>query len=86
MNIKWKTLAADLLDEAADEFSNQGCNDWEWPEDWSIGARNTFLAALYHWDKCPEKHRSYETKVNRYAPIGDSLVMSFLAAQLRKDR
>lgn len=37
------TLAADLLDLAADEFANHGCEDWDWPADWDLRARKALL-------------------------------------------
>lgn len=33
LKAKLLAIAASLLDDAADEFSNHGCNDWKWPND-----------------------------------------------------
>ena len=36
---EWVGLAAAMLDTAADSFANHGCNDWQWPADWSRAKR-----------------------------------------------
>lgn len=46
MNPKWLHLAGELLDNAAGRYSNDGCNDWGWPEDWSEEERREFAIAV----------------------------------------
>ena len=78
MNPKWLKLAGDLLELAADEFSNHGCNDWEWPDSWSAIERREFAKSV--WANCgtPEY---YDPK---HLHLPDMVVMSFLADQLKK--
>jgi hypothetical protein len=46
MNPKWLKLAGDLLHRAADQMGNAGCNDWQWPADWTREERREFATAL----------------------------------------
>lgn len=32
---EWLVVASQLLDLAHGQFSNNSCNDWSWPEEWS---------------------------------------------------
>lgn len=47
MNKKWLVLAADFLEKASDEFSNHGCNDWEFPENWTTKEKVDFVRDMY---------------------------------------
>lgn len=78
MNPKWLKLAGQLLELASDKFSNHGCNDWEWPEGWSVEDRREFARAIAEEDGYdPEAY----VAEGRYGP-GDWEVMSFLAKRL----
>lgn len=46
MNPKWLKLAGEMLAEYADRLSNDGCNDWEWPADWTKADRLEFAKAI----------------------------------------
>lgn len=43
---KWMEVAGDLLDLASDTFSNHGCNDWVWPQDWTPEERRELVEAV----------------------------------------
>lgn len=42
MNNRDKKLLITMLEELADRFSNDGCNDWETPDDWTDTERDEF--------------------------------------------
>lgn len=42
--IDW-TIA--VLGEAADTFGNRGCNDYDWPDDWTDDQKRSFILARY---------------------------------------
>ncbi len=46
MNRKWLKLAGEFLDQAADILGNRGCNDWEWPIDWTEQERKEFVLCM----------------------------------------
>lgn len=41
-----KKLAAQMLSDASDEYSNHGCNDWQWPADLSAEDRRALSDAV----------------------------------------
>jgi len=47
MTKKQLMLAAKFLDQLSEQMGNAGCNDWDWPEDWSGCERDQF-AREYH--------------------------------------
>ena len=46
MIAKWAELAGELLDVASREFSNHGCNDWQWPPGWTTAQRRELVSAM----------------------------------------
>ncbi len=76
MNPKWLRLAADLLELASDQFSNNSCNDYEWPKDWSDKDKIEFQQAI-HINDPPD----YSDKPRPC--LVDWLAMDCLAVQLR---
>jgi hypothetical protein len=50
MNHKHLTLAADFLSQCSDELSNNGCNDWYYPENWTEEEKITFCREYYEWN------------------------------------
>ena len=88
MNAKWLALAADMLDLAADEFGNHGCNDYNYPKDWTEGERREFALAMQAdnvskpvGELTPEEIEEAEYDVDG---TQDWAVMRFLASELRK--
>jgi hypothetical protein len=70
--------AAVLLDLAADEFSNHGCNDWSFPDDWTATERQTFYDGYYAYVDDPEI-----PKDPRF--MQDWLVMRYLVHLLKQE-
>lgn len=79
MSPKWLALAAGLLDKAGDHFSNHGCNDWEFPPDWTIEERRELVRAMYKDNGDPENFDPGNLAVP------DWWVMRFLAGQMTKE-
>lgn len=81
MKKKELLLAAKLLDESADIYSNNGCNDWEFPKTWSQEERRAFMREYHEWNgDLDEFDPSLPIK---YAP--DFAVMRFLAHKLKEE-
>jgi hypothetical protein len=75
---KWLGLAGDLLELAADKFSNHGCNDYEFPKDWTVAERRRMLRAMHDWNGDPGEYDPDE------AVTMDWFVMAFLADRLKE--
>lgn len=76
MYTKELELAASLLREASEEFEHHGCNDWEFPADWSLAERQKFVLEYYTWNGDPE---NFEPD---FLELPDFAVMDFLAHKL----
>lgn len=76
MNQKILDLAAAFLEKASDEYGNHGCNDWSWPEDWTVEDRIELVAAVDADEE--DKERWIE------GSPPDWLVMVMLARLLKK--
>ena len=89
-NVKWLHLAAELLGDAASEFSSHGCNDWKWPPDWAANARRSFAEEVV--SRNTGRSRAQFTAADR-SEVGDYckgdygppnwLVMQTLAGHLK---
>lgn len=88
MSPKWGKLAGSLLEEASEVMSNRTCNDWKWPDDWTLEERREFAEAM-QIDNNPSTDLSEEDSENlwnhEYGP-DDWWVMSFLAKKLQEDK
>jgi hypothetical protein len=71
-------LAAKMLELASDQFSNHGCNDVDENvyAGWTLEERQQFVKEFHEWNGDPEEYE--ET----FLHLGDSTIMSFLAAKL----
>ena len=71
-------LAAKMLELASDTFSNHGCNDVDENvyDGWTLEERQQFVKEFHEWNGDPEEYE--ET----FLHLGDSTIMSFLAAKL----
>jgi hypothetical protein len=78
MNKKWLKLASDLMHEAADEFSNHGCNDWNYPSSWSLKDKQQFTQAVY------EANGDLEEYDPEHLWLADWQVMRFMARKLKE--
>lgn len=52
---KWVRLAAILLDQAADRYGNDICNDWEFPDEWTREDRELAVQEYHEWNGDPEE-------------------------------
>ncbi len=90
MNSAWLRLAGELLGLASDQFSNHGCNEWEWPADWSAVERRQLAEAIVRDNVRKtngEKLNTEEAGQVKHMASGkhgppDWWVMAFLAGQL----
>lgn len=41
---------ADFLEEYRDRLGNDGCNDWDYPSDWTEEDRETFCREYSEWN------------------------------------
>jgi len=76
-NPKWIQLAGQLLEVAAKQFANHGCNDWEFPPDWSEEDKRELVSAMYTQNGDPENYDPTQPRVP------DWWGMSFLGSQLK---
>jgi hypothetical protein len=76
MNQKEKKVAAELLRTASEQFSNHGCNDWNYPKDWTEDEKLQFVREYHEWNGDPEDFDP------EFLFLQDWAVMSFLAHKL----
>lgn len=82
MTNREKILAANLLELAANEFSNHGCNDVDESvfKDWTIEERREFVKGFYKYNGDPENYDE------NYLHLGDSILMDYLANKLKDNQ
>lgn len=73
MKTKEIELIREMLKDYADRLSNDSCNDWDFPKDWTNEEKELFLKQYHAWNGDPEE---YDPK-RLY--IGNSSVAAFLA-------
>lgn len=76
MTNKELKLAGELLDKASDVYANYGCNDWEFPPDWTLEERRTFVKEYHDYNGSPDDYDPDDLW------LGDFQVMAFLAHKL----
>lgn len=74
---KWLLIAADFLEQASDEFSNHGCNDWDFPDDWTEKEKQEFVKKMYEDNGDPENYNP------NHLDMPNWWVMGFLAGKIR---
>lgn len=79
MKAHWLKLAGELLEEAADTYSNHTCNDWDWPEGWTDDQKREIVKAMHEDNGDPEEYNP------KQLDVPDWWVMGFLADQLKKE-
>ena len=86
MNKKYKQLVIDFLKEAEDQLGNNGCNDWEFPKDWTQDEIKEFYATFSKANCPPDGDgEDYSQDIeNRY--MADFCVVSTLIHLLEKER
>jgi len=77
MNAKEKKIAAEMLDDLGDKLANNGCNDWNFPEDWTMAEKQTFVKEYHEWNGDTEE---YDENEEPY--ISDFCVANFLSHKL----
>ena len=80
LNAKEKALLGQMLDEYSERLSNDGCNDWEWPEDWTPEERAAFCRESYlddEWD---------ESDIPNPPVLDNTSVVELLRKKLLEDR
>ena len=71
MNKKEMALAVVMLDHLADMLGDNGCNDFDFPENWSNGEATVFTLEYHQENGDPEEYE-----------IGDILNSDFCVARL----
>ena len=56
MDAKLSMLAAKFLDDHSRKLGNEGCNDWEFPDDWTIQERRDFVSGSCAANGTPEEY------------------------------
>lgn len=80
MNPKEKRLAANMLSDYSASLGNNGCNDWEFPEDWTTEEIQEFCKRYHAWNGDPEEY------MPEHLHLPDFAVASFLAYQMITDQ
>lgn len=81
MTEKEKILAGQLLEEAADRFSNYSCNDMppSLYEGWTQEEKTAFIEKLHYYNGNGEDDEEERTEIESYP---DWFVMGYLASKL----
>ena len=85
MTRKEKLLAVSLLNIAADEFSNHGCNDMDQALFDAIGFTEAEKAAMVVEFARINEHVEHPVDIHPFAEIGDWQWMAYLADRLMLD-
>lgn len=78
MKTKWLKLAGQFLRIASNELSNHGCNDWDFPDDWTKEEKQEFVQAMHLDNKSPEEYDPENLNVP------DWWVAAFLSNSIKK--
>lgn len=78
MNIKETALAADMLNKLGDILANNICNDWEYPEGWTLADKQAFMKEYHEWNGDLEEYDDSDLDQH----IGDFMVADFLAHKM----
>jgi hypothetical protein len=75
---KTLALAAQFLTDHADRLGNDGCNDWEFPADWTEQERIDFVKGFHQHNGDPENFNPDRLVLPNFAVAG------FLGAILKR--
>lgn len=78
MNKKEAILAAKMLDEFSEMLGGQCCNDWEFPNDWNLLEKTSFVKEFHDYNGDPE-----EFDINNIS-LPDFCVANFLSHKLKE--
>lgn len=73
MNELHKKLIASMLEDYSCLISRNICNDWNFPDDWTLEQRKEFCIAYHNWNGDPEEFDPENLTLPDYA------VASFLS-------
>ena len=76
INNKELKLILGFLNQLSDKLSNAGCNDWEFPSDWTDIEKLEFVKGFHDWNGDPEEFDSDNLVVS------DFCVVMYLASKL----
>ncbi|MBL4886752.1 MAG: hypothetical protein JKY95_19775 [Planctomycetaceae bacterium] len=76
MNNKCNLLAAQMLADYCDKLSDNCCNDWEYPDDWTLEEKQKFKKDYHDWNGDPEVYD------DDHLNLPDFAVAALLSAQL----
>ena len=83
MKDSWLKLAGELLDRASEEFSNHGCNDWDFPPLWTDKEKKELLREMH---KDNNSLAEWKEDGESLHPPPDWWVMVFLADGLKRGK
>jgi len=75
-----RLLTNDLLNEAADEFANHGCNDFNLKAYLSLKEQQEFVRAYHDWNGDPEAFDPQNPNLPDFA------IMAFLAHLIKTEK
>ena len=78
LKAKALTLAGELLRDYAERLSCDGCNDWDFPKDWTTQDKEAFVKAFHDWNGDPEEFNPQRLI------LGNSSVAGVLSAVLKQ--
>lgn len=78
MRTKEIELISEMLADYSRRLSRDGCNDWDFPKDWTIKEKQLFLKQYHAWNGDPEE---YDPK---RLHIRNSSVAAFLSYRVRQ--
>lgn len=78
INQKESELINGFLVEYKNRLSNDGCNDWKFPEVWTNFEKQEFVKTYHAWNGYPEEYNPKRLSLPNFA------VVSFLAYKLTK--
>jgi hypothetical protein len=79
MTPKEKKLIIDFLEEYYEELSGHGCNDWEFPSDWTKKEKRQFVKEFHEFNRSPDEFDE-ENLI-----LGDFCALSLLISKLSKE-
>lgn len=78
LNNKESVLVKYFLEDYSSRLGNDGCNDWDFPKDWSVREKEEFVKHYHAWNGDPEEYNPKRLNLPNFA------VVSFLAYKMSK--
>lgn len=77
LNSQEQALATAMLANFAAQLANDGCNDWEFPPEWTLLQRQNFAREFHAWNGSPEDFEPMNPRMQ------DNDVARFLAHRMQ---